>query len=135
MLSILFVLPSCSKNSQEEMILSTPAKEVIKATVASNATYELNLDKYGTVEIYKQAQHSSYSATGIDSKSGLMLYKYMPLEEYTGEDEVILSSTKSSVYSAGNHECNSGYGEDNNSASKGVLNSISYVTIKFTVTK
>lgn len=131
LLSILFICPSCSKDSQEEMVLTAPTPQTINATVASNATYELNLDKYGTVKIYKQASHFFYSNTGIDSKSGLMVYKYVPAVDYTGDDEVVLSSTK--TYATSNNQCNNN--SDGNSTGMANMNSTSYITIRIKVIK
>lgn len=132
LLSILFVFQSCSKESQQEMVLTAPAPQTINATVASNSTYELPLDKYGTVKIHKQASHFLYSHTGIDSKSGLMVYKYVPASDYVGDDAVVLSSTITSTSSGGG--CNNG---DRNHFESGTImsSSTSYITVKIKVVK
>jgi hypothetical protein len=113
------------------MVLSQPTPQTISATVASNATYELPLDKYGTVKIYKQASHFFYSNTGIDSKSGLMVYKYVPAADYTGEDVVVLSSTK--TYASQRSGCNRG--NDNSQSDGNMSTSTSYITINLKVIK
>ncbi len=124
-------LASCSKNSQDEMVL-TPAPasaEVIEATVAANSGYELKLDKYGTVRITRQATHFLESTAGIDSKTGVLMYKYVPAAGFRGVDEVVLSSAKTSTGYSGTGGCNTGY-------SNPVENTqvISYITIRLNVT-
>lgn len=130
LLSLLFALQSCSKESQNEMVLS-PQSEVINATVSGNAAYELNVDKYENIAISKQALHYQYSATGVDSKSGHKMYKYVPAADFTGTDEVILSSTK--IYASGTYQgdCNTGY--TNYSTGSGTTTHTSYITIKLKV--
>jgi hypothetical protein len=127
----LFMLQACSKSSQEEMVLAGPSvsDEVISATVLEGATYELLLAEYGTVTISNQADNYLESTAGIDPKTGLMTYKYVPAVGFTGTDEVVLKSAKMvRSYSSGN-SCNdiAGGGYDRTVSS--------YITIKLQVTR
>lgn len=122
-----FVMQSCSKESQKDMVLSPSSVNVITASVSANSKYELKLDKYETVAISKQAVHFLESSTGRDSKSGLLIYKYVPDSKFRGEDEVILSNTKSiTSYSSGS--CSR---SNNLQRTSTVTN---YITIKFKIT-
>lgn len=125
---ILMIGQSCSKSAQEEMVLSTiESDEVISASISAGSAYELPLTRYGSVSIYRQAKNHLESSAGIDAKTRLMVYKYVPRESFRGEDEVILKSSKSvRSYSAGNG-CN--FGTD---GSERVV--ASYITIKLKVT-
>ena len=54
----------------------------INATVKSNGVYQLTLDKQQNAVITRQASHFQLSQVGMDSKTGLLLYKYQPAEGY-----------------------------------------------------
>jgi hypothetical protein len=124
-----FVLQSCSKESQQEMILTTPTVNVINASVSANSNYELNLDKYESVTISKQAAHYFESSAGRDSRTGKLVYKYVPDSKFRGDDEVVLSSSKTVTTSSNGGGCN--HGNNNSQVTSKVTN---YITIKFKVT-
>jgi hypothetical protein len=125
----LIVLQSCSKESQQDMVMTTPAVNVINASVAANSNYELNLDKYESVTISKQAAHYFESSAGISNKTGKLVYKYVPDSKFRGEDEVVLTSLKTVTSYSGGSGCNHG---DNNSQR---INTVTnYITIKFRIT-
>jgi hypothetical protein len=128
-LMVLFVMQSCSKDSQQqEVVLNLPAIEEVNATVSGNTSYELKLDDYGTVKISKQASHFVESATGVDVKSGYLRYKYVPLADFKGQDEVELNSTKSiTTYTLGGN-CNNG-----SPSTSHTTTSTKLIRIKFTV--
>ncbi len=91
------LLQSCSKQSSDEMLISPQSNNTangIEATVKSNALYQLNLSDFNNVAILKQASHFQISQAGIDSKTGSMVYKYTPAQDYTGADEVMLTASK-----------------------------------------
>jgi hypothetical protein len=93
---------SCSKSSQEHTVLTSVATdELLQVTVASGDAFELPLAKYGNVAIQRQAKNYVESFAGIDSKTGLYIYKYVPKADFRGVDEVVLKSSKTvQVYSA-----------------------------------
>jgi hypothetical protein len=70
----------------------------INATVKSNGVYQLTLDKQQNAIITRQASHFQLSQVGMDSKTGLLLYKYQPAEGYIGSDEVLLSISGKVVF-------------------------------------
>ena len=79
LLGAIIVFPSCSKQSSSAAI--TPmSTNIINATVAPNAAYELSLDNSAnaTISISKQASHFMVSQTELNSKSGFTVYKYVP---------------------------------------------------------
>ena len=81
------------------------------------------------MKIYKQASHFTESTIGKDSKTGLVLYKYTPETDFTGQDEVTLSDTK--TYTSGNGRgCNNSMNTESRTVS-----STSFITIKFKVIK
>ena len=128
-LGVLFLLPSCSKKSQEEMVLSSVSSDqVISATVSYTSAYELPVEKYGIVSIHKQARHFEQSVAGVDAKSGSFIYKYLPEKSYRGKDEVVLKSEKTIRGYSATNGCN--MGESSYSYDRVVS---SYVTIRFTV--
>src|SRR5215203_1449889 len=85
----MILLQSCSKQSSNEMLISPQVSTSnINATLKSNGTYQLTLDKLANVTIAKQASHFQTSQAGLDSKTGLLVYTYQPAQGYVGSDEV-----------------------------------------------
>ena len=98
---------SCSKQSAREMVMSPAiSTQIINAEVKNNATYQLPLDKFQNVTIVQQASHFQLSSVGLDNKTGLLLYKYQPAQDYTGTDEVLLSTSKNVVSAVSGENCN-----------------------------
>ena len=95
LLGILVVFQSCSKQSPSEAIAPTNPN-IVNATIALNGNYQLPINNAGDVSISKQASHFQVSKTEVDSKSGLIVYKYVPAVDYRGTDEVVLSNIKTS---------------------------------------
>jgi len=127
LMGILF-LQSCSKQSSNEMLISPQINtSIINATLKSNETYVLTLDNLANVSIARQASHFQTSEAGPDSKTGLLVYKYQPAQDYIGLDEVLLSTSKS-VVSASTGGCNNG------SSSYHASTVTSNVSIKLNVT-
>lgn len=97
---------SCSKQSSKEMLISPVTNtSTINASVKSNEIYQLTLDKLQNAVITRQASHFELSQVEMDSKTGLLLYKYQPARGYIGPDEVLLSTSKT-VVSASAGICN-----------------------------
>lgn len=119
---------SCSKTSQNEMVL-TPAPpqaaQQITASVSSDAFYELPVTSEN-VKIHKQASHFEVSDISVDAKTGVLKYYYSPVKGFIGTDEVTLKETRTYA-SVANGGCNNG--SDDGS----MQTSVSYVKIKFTV--
>ncbi len=123
------IFPSCSKQSANELI-APPSPNVINAKITPNQSYVFNVNSSGDVSIEKQASHYKISKAGPDSKSGLLVYEYLPAQDFTGKDEVVLSS-KIAVYSSDNRGgCNNSRVNDNSVATN---YSTTYTTIRFTV--
>ena len=102
---------------------------VINATIAPNGTYQLSMDNSVIVSISKQASHFQVSRTELDSKSGLMVYKYIPAADYRGTDEVVLSNT-TTFKGTGTGSCTNNH----NSNSDNTTSSTSYTTVKISIT-
>ncbi|MEO8766703.1 MAG: hypothetical protein ABI416_20540 [Ginsengibacter sp.] len=128
LLGILGVFQSCSKESPVNAV--APARSnVVNATVATNGIYQLPVENSGTVTISRQASHFQLSEAALDSKSGVMVYKYIPAANYSGIDEVVLSNTKTNVNSGG-----SGCPNNHNSTADNSSGSITtYITIRMNV--
>ena len=131
LLGILVVFQSCSKQSPAEAV-APASTNIVNATIAPNGTYQLPIDNSGTVavSISRQASHFQVSETGLDSKTGFTVYTYVPVADYRGTDEVLLSSTRTSVV-AGNGCGNS---SSQNSDLTHTITSTSYTTVKINIT-
>ncbi len=125
----LFLFQSCSKESKSPV--TPPASpSVINAAIATNQTYLFNISGAGNVSIEKQASHFKVSKTSTDEKSGQLMYQYIPSQDYTGQDEVVLSS-KVIVYLGGNTSgCSSSHVNDNSPATGYTT---TYTTIRLTI--
>ena len=127
-LGILVVFQSCSKQSSNN-IVAPIRTNVINATIAPNGTYQLSLDNSVTVSVSKQASHFQVSRTELDSKSGFMVYKYIPAADYRGTDEVVLSNA-TTFKATGTGSCPNNH----NSNSDNTTSSTSYTTVKLNIT-
>ncbi|MEP6596082.1 MAG: hypothetical protein ABJA71_09040 [Ginsengibacter sp.] len=134
LMSIL-IIQSCSKEAAKEMLVSPETSTTtVNATVKSNGMYQLNLDNLENVVIAKQASHFQISEAGLDNKTGLLVYKYQPALDYTGLDEVLLSSSKKvvSTMTGGCHNNNGNAYHASTTATTAVTSNIS---IKISVAK
>lgn len=128
--SLLIVNQSCSKESPDRMATPVP-DETINAVVAADNAYVLNVNSLESVSINKQAAHFAISQTEVDAKNGTPFYKYIPEKNYTGNDEVVLRTSKTTSVSGGNGGgCHGG-----NNSYASTSTSYHNVIIKFTVTK
>jgi hypothetical protein len=90
---------SCSKSDEMVMRNTAPevsATKVINASVVAGAEYQMPVTS-STLKIFKQATNFEVSTVGVDAKTGLTVYKYIPAKGFTGNDEVTLSDSKTSV--------------------------------------
>jgi len=108
-------------------MIGLPSSPAISATINANGTYQLTLDNSVSAGILKQASHYQVSHTQLDPNSGLMIYKYVPAVDYTGTDEVVLSTIKAT--SVARTGCGSGQDVDND-----VTYTTSYTTLKINIT-
>ena len=99
LLGILVVFQSCSKQSTNQ-IVAPMRTNIVNATIAPNGSYQLRIENSGNVSISMQASHFQVSQTEPDSKSGVIVYKYIPAADYRGTDEVVLSNTKTIITTA-----------------------------------
>ena len=120
---------SCSKKS-DEMLISpqiSATSNVINTTIKSTGIYQLSLSSVQNVTIAKQASHFQVSEAGYDSKSGLMVYKYIPAQDFIGSDEVLLST--SNTVSSGAGGCH-----NNNNHTSNTVTTTSNISVKINVT-
>lgn len=128
LLGILVVFQSCSKPSPSEAIAPTNSN-IVNATIGLNGSYQLPINNAGDVSISKQASHFQVSKTEPDSKSGLIVYKYVPAVDYRGIDEVVLSNTKTRLITG------SGCSNNHTSNSQNTTTSTTtYTTVKINIT-
>jgi len=130
----LVAFTSCSKSAQEETVLTTNepslASQVVDVALETNGIYELPITaSMGEVKVHSQAEHFELSEVGMDSKNSLKVYKYVPVKNYTGSDQVTLSQTKSYGTHGDGGECHSG----NIRGQQKMNSSTTYLTIKFKV--
>ena len=105
-----FLIQSCNKNNASQKI------QTINATIKSDETYQYSLGSFGDEEgasITQQAVH--YDTSKIDRNNALVFYRYKPMSNYTGTDEVEIKSERGSDGASRN-------------------NQISITKIKFTIT-
>lgn len=122
----LVVFQSCSKQSPANAVAPINTN-VINATIAPNGSYQLPIPNSGNVSISRQASHYLVSQAGLDSKSGVMVYKYIPVADYVGADEVVLSNTKTSIITG------SGCSSNHSSNSESTATSTSFITVKINI--
>ncbi len=125
--SILVLIQSCTKQSHGDFGIAqsveTPLVQIFNANVSSGNTYTFNLGTPENVSITRQASHYQLSEIGIDNKNGSLNYKYSPSANYSGTDEVSLTSIGTPA--SGNSGCHNG--DQNNSSG-------TIITIKINVT-
>ncbi len=128
---MMIVFQSCSKQSVKELIAQPSTPNVINVIIAPDQSYVFNANNSATVSIERQASHYKISNLSPDSKSGLMVYQYLPAQGFTGKDEVVLNS-KTAIYSSSNNagNCNSSHVSDNPGSTSYASN---YTTIRFTI--
>ncbi|MEP6952044.1 MAG: hypothetical protein ABI863_22330 [Ginsengibacter sp.] len=126
LLGFLAVFQSCSKQSPADAVAPI-STNVINATIAPNGSYQLPIENSGNVTISMQASHFQVSQANLDSKSGFVVYKYVPVIDYTGNDEVVLSNTKTSIITG------SGCPNNHTSNSESTATSTSYITVKINI--
>jgi hypothetical protein len=121
---------SCKKESIQQNTAVQSADQVISIKISSNQSYQINLSDAGNVSISRQANHFLVSETNLDTESGALYYKYTPATDFTGTDEVLLSSTKTVTnYAAGI----SGGCPSQNTGSSSSSSSTKYITIKLAI--
>lgn len=113
LLAALVFLSSCKKESVSNTAAPTP-DETINVKITPNQSYQMDLTNAGTVSISRQAIHFLLSEARLNSETGAPVYKYVPATDFTGNDEVVLVSTKTvtnysaSSNSGGCHNANDG---------------------------
>ncbi len=125
----IFAFQSCSKESANEMVATTPPANTINATLSFNKTYQLTFNS-AEVNINKQASHFKVSQIEPGTENGSVVYKYAPVSDFTGVDEVVLSITTTVTIENGG--CNS---NSNSYNSNTTSLSTSYTTVKLNITK
>lgn len=109
-------------------MIAPSSSPVVAVTISANQTYQLSLNNSVSLGILKQASHFQVSHTALDAKNGVMIYKYMPAVNYTGTDEVVLSTIKATTVA----RTGCGNGQDINSNS--ITYTTSYTTLKINIT-
>ncbi|MDQ6844486.1 MAG: hypothetical protein M3Z92_09065 [Bacteroidota bacterium] len=126
---ILFALSSCSKKAASDMMAPPSSPNIVNASIAPNQSYQLVINNAGEVNIDKQALHYKVSQAGVDAKTGHMVYEYIPAQDFSGTDEVIISNKILLQASSGSGCHNSNH--DNNSG--GNTYDVSYTTIRLII--
>ena len=128
--AVMVFFVSCKKESMQKNT-QPGSDEVITLKLSLNQAYQINIPDAGSLSIGKQASHYLVSEATTDNESGIALYKYTPSVDFTGNDEVLLLSTKSaSTTAAGSSGCP---GQSNNSGNPAIT--AKYITVKITVDK
>ena len=122
----LILLVSCSKQSPSEAV-SPLHTNVINVNVAPGATYLLQIDNTGGIS--RQASHFKISQTEVDESSKAVLYKYVPLDGYTGTDAVILSTVKTTTIAT------TGCSSTHITTADNTSYNVTFTTIKFNIAK
>jgi hypothetical protein len=104
---------------------STNATKVINASVISGSEYQLP-GVSENMKIFKQASYFEVSSLGVDSKSGMKMYRYKPAKGFTGADEVTLSESKTYISEQG--------GCSHSNSQTQMTTTTTFIKIKFSVT-
>ncbi len=103
---ICFLLQACSKQSINDEI-SPGLTNIINTTIAPNQNYNIAIREPGEVTIIKQAKHYKTSKINFGQGGTQTIYTYMPAQDYSGMEEIILTTKKSNVIIYGG--CNSNH--------------------------
>ena len=124
---LMVVFLSCKKESVTTLAPAAPG-ETIAVKIAPNQSYMLSLPEANNVSISRQAAHFSVSEALVNAENGSPTYRYIPAADFTGNDEIVLISSKTMInYSAsGNGACGSGSSDSKTS-------STNLITLKITV--
>ncbi len=127
---LLVLFSSCKKETAGvRNNIPSSSQETINVKISSNQSYEIILAEAMSASISKQASHFSVSETHVNSETGMPVYSYIPAVNFTGTDEVILSSTVK--YSSIANSIGSGCPSSGNAGNTGTF--IQYTTLKITV--
>ncbi len=120
---------SCSKSSGNNAPVLRSSNS-IDVVISPNQSYELNLGGATNASVFKQAAHYQTSETVANSENGSYSYRYLPGANFTGKDQVMISTTSVNPTSAvPSNECPS-HSETTNATPS---YSTSYTTINITV--
>jgi len=120
-----FLLPSCSKKSQDNFNRQEPVNQLLETTVISGQPYTFNIGTPGSLTVSRQAMHFQVSQTGTD-ENGLAIYRYSSTAGYVGADEVALAYSPGNASSNNNSGCQGSHTSDETATS---------IVIKLNVTK
>ena len=123
---ILLLAASCTKESLDNKVVAEP-DEIITMKIAPNESGIINLFDASDVKINRQSSHFLVSEIFRNSEDGNLTYKYVPVKDYSGNDEVVLFSSRTIYSSNITGSCRGG---DNGSTAT-ILNK--YITVKITV--
>jgi len=125
--ALMVVFLSCKKESINTLAPAIPG-ETIAVKIAPNQSYILSLPEASNLSISRQAAHFSVSEALVNTETGIPSYKYIPATDFTGNDEILLVSSKPIINysSSGSGACGSG-----NSDSK--TSGTSFITLKITI--
>lgn len=124
--AVMVFFVSCKKESIQNE--TTSSVQVIAVKISPNQSYQVNMPDAGNLNISTQANHFLVSEAHMDTESGQAVYKYIPATDFTGTDEVMLSSTKTiTTYATG-----SGCSNPSNNTG-GSVTTTQYTRVKFTI--
>ncbi len=125
---MVIIIPSCTKESHNDPSPSKVTNQIVNATIPSGQTYIFNPGSSESMTISRQACHYKVSEALNNSETGIINYKYTPVEGFTGLDEVTLNRTFITTTNEG-----SGCSNNNSSSSTSSLNT-NIIVIKINVT-
>jgi hypothetical protein len=119
---------SCKKQIAQSppVVTAQTFGETVSVKIAQGESYTFSFSQAGNVTISRQAAHFSVSET--QQTEGNPLYKYTPVANYAGEDEVVLQFDRSSSASASTDAGSSGCASHTSATA-----SSSYTTLKIVV--
>ena len=131
LLAALVFLSSCKKESVSNTAAPTP-DETINVKITPNQSYQMDLTNAGTVSISRQAIHFLVSEAR-NSETGAPVYKYVPATDFTGNDEVVLVSTKTVTSYSANNSSGGCHNANDGSAATTTSTLSKNITLKITV--
>ncbi|MEO6636972.1 MAG: hypothetical protein ABIN25_01775 [Ginsengibacter sp.] len=111
---IAIFIQSCTKQSINDEVRPN-LTNIINTTIAPNKDYNITINEPGEVYIVKQAKHYKLSEIISESNAGQKIYTYMPAQDYTGAEEIILGNKKSGIVISGG--CSSDHAENSSTSS------------------
>jgi hypothetical protein len=125
-ISIMVFFVSCKKESVKPAPAVVSSSETVNVKISPNQPYQMDLADASNLTILKQASHFSISEALAKGENGVPVYKYAPVADFAGTDEVTLLSSKTDASYFSGAACHLGH--DNKAATI-----TQYITLKITI--